>query len=179
MFKKKFQQYQKKTALWLENDHIILTETERNLIEIADFGLNRIEEIGLQIFTYVNTERVCAKELILFPFQTCPEHLHPDTFEGRGKEETFRCRKGKVYLYVEGEKTKTISAKIPDTTVTVFHEIVLTPGLQHTIYPNTKHWFQAGETGAIVTEFSTRSTDEYDVFTDTRIIREVKIEDFL
>jgi D-lyxose ketol-isomerase len=37
--------------------------------------------------------------------------------------------------------------------------------------PNTLHWFQAGAAGAIVTEFSTRSRDESDVFTDPRIVR--------
>ena len=30
-----------------------------------------------QILVYVNTDRVCAKELVLFPGQLCPEHRHP------------------------------------------------------------------------------------------------------
>ncbi|MEJ7587447.1 MAG: hypothetical protein WKI04_07790 [Ferruginibacter sp.] len=37
--------------------------------------------------------------------------------------------------------------------------------------PDTLHWFRAGEEGAVVSEFSTRSTDEQDIFTDTRIKR--------
>jgi D-lyxose ketol-isomerase len=37
--------------------------------------------------------------------------------------------------------------------------------------PDTKHWFQSGPEGAIVSEFSTRSTDEADIFTDPRIKR--------
>ncbi len=61
--------------------------------------------------------------------------------------------------------------------VSVFHEIILNPGDQYTIMPETLHWFQAGEDGAIISEFSTRSTDETDVFTDKRIIRETKITD--
>jgi D-lyxose ketol-isomerase len=53
--------------------------------------LSRLDEIGLEVVVYVNTERVCAKELVMFPCQTCPEHRHPP-FEGTpGKEETFRC----------------------------------------------------------------------------------------
>jgi D-lyxose ketol-isomerase len=60
---------------------------------------------------------------------------------------------------------------------TVWHEIVLKPGDQHTIFPDTLHWFQAGPEGAIVTEFSTRSTDEYDVFTDKRIKRITEVVD--
>jgi D-lyxose ketol-isomerase len=47
----------------------------------------------------------------------------------------------------------------------------LTPGNQYTVEPETPHWFQAGDEGAILSEFSTRSTDEQDVFRDPRIIR--------
>ena len=43
--------------------------------------------------------------------------------------------------------------------------------------PNTKHWFQAGDSGAIISEFSTTSTDETDVFTDERIVRETQIDE--
>lgn len=38
--------------------------------------------------------------------------------------------------------------------------------------PNTLHWFKAGAEEAVASEFSTGSTDETDVFTDKRIIRE-------
>ena len=132
----------------------VLTPAERDAIEIADFGLGRLEEIGLQAVVYVNTERVCAKELVLFPGQTCPEHRHPPVGDDPGKEETFRCRSGVVHLHVAGED-----------------EIVLHPGEQWTIPPNTLHWFQAGDNGAVVSEFSTRSRDETDVFTDPKIVR--------
>jgi D-lyxose ketol-isomerase len=50
-------------------------------------------------------------------------------------------------------------------------EIVLNPGEQFTVPPNTKHWFQAGPDGAVVSEFSTRSRDELDIFTDPEIKR--------
>ena len=45
-------------------------------IEVADFGLNKLDKIGLQLCVYINTDRVCAKEMVLFPHQTCPEHKH-------------------------------------------------------------------------------------------------------
>ena len=94
-----------------------------------------------------------------------------------GKEETFRCRYGEVYLYVAGEKnTDSIKAKLPPSDVSVFHEIVLKPGEQYTIMPETWHWFQSGPDGAVISEFSTRSTDETDVFTDKTLVRETKIE---
>ena len=168
-----------KSALEMyESAGIILNDDEKERIEVADFGLDRVSDIGLQILTYINTERVCAKEMVLLPFQTCPEHMHVPTNGIDGKEETFRCRYGKVYLYVEGEGDKDkIEGKIPSTDVSVFREVVLNPGEQYTIYPETLHWFQAGENGAVISEFSTRSTDETDKFTDSRIAREAKIED--
>jgi D-lyxose ketol-isomerase len=143
-----------RAAAMLDEAGIVLTPHEREGIEIADFGLGRLDEIGLQIVVYVNTDRVCAKELVLFPHQRCPEHRHPP-FEGEpGKEETFRVRRGVVNLHIEGED-----------------DIVLGPGDQYTIPPNTLHSFEAGDEGAIVSEFSTTSRDALDVFTDPRIVR--------
>lgn len=161
-----------------ETANIVLTDKEKENIEVCDFGLGKIEEFGLQLLTYINTEKVCAKEMVLTPGQTCPEHKHVPTDGMAGKEETFRCRYGKVFLYVSGEGNKAdVKAEIPETDVSVFHEVILNPGEQYTIMPETLHWFQAGEDGAIISEFSTRSTDETDVFTDKRIIREPQIED--
>lgn len=160
---------------------IIITPKERESIEVADFGLGMLDEVGLQLLVYVNTERCCAKEMVLKPFQTCPEHKHMDGVENgvayTGKEETFRVRRGTCYLYVDGEGRKEdVKAKIPPTPVTVFHEIVLHEGDQYTMHPNTNHWFQAGPEGAIVSEFSTKSRDEADVFTDERIKRIPEVE---
>lgn len=165
----------KEKALWyFEKAGIVLTDDEKSNIEVADFGLNDLERTGLEIVTYVNTSRCCAKELVLFPGQTCPEHRHPPIEDEPGKEETFRCRWGIVYLYVSGETTKNAKCKPPKVTngaYTVFHEVVLQPGEQYTIHPNTLHWFQAGDQGAVVSEFSTKSRDEADIFTDVDIIR--------
>ena len=156
---------------------IVLTDAEKQSIEVADFGLNRAEKVGLQLLTYINTRRVCAKEMVLLPFQTCPEHRHVPTGGAEGKEETFRCRYGEVYLYVDGEGDRgAIHGILPPTKVTVFHEIILRPGEQYTIMPGTLHWFQGGIEGAIVSEFSTHSTDETDFFTDSEVVRETVIE---
>jgi D-lyxose ketol-isomerase len=143
-----------KAAAMLDGAGIVLTPGERESIEIADFGLGRLDEIGLQIVVYVNTDRVCAKELVLFPHQRCPEHRHPPVEGEPGKEETFRVRRGTVYLRVAGSG-----------------DVVLGPGEQYTIPPNTLHSFEAGAEGAIVSEFSTTSRDALDVFTDPRIVR--------
>jgi D-lyxose ketol-isomerase len=161
---------------YLARGGVTLTPQEASEIEVADFGLGELERTGLQLVTYVNTERVCAKELVLLPRQTCPEHLHPPVDGEPGKEETFRCRWGEVYLYVPGAPVATSSAQaIPpvgrEQTYTVWHEVVLRPGDQYTIMPGTPHWFQAGDQGAVVSEFSTRSRDEADIFTDPEIQR--------
>ena len=132
---------------------LVITAEERERIEVADFGLGELERTGLQLLTYVNTDRYCAKELVLFPGQICPEHRHPPVAGEPGKEETFRCRWGEVRLHVDSR------------------ELVLRPGEQFTIPPDTLHWFRAGPEGAVVSEFSSTSRDESDVFTDPRVVR--------
>jgi D-lyxose ketol-isomerase len=136
---------------------VVLSEDEVAAIEVADFGLGQLPETGLMVFVYVNTDRYCAKELVMYPGQTCPEHRHPP-FDGTpGKQETFRCRRGKVELHVAGER------------------IALEPGGQYTIPPDTFHWFRAGGDGAVVTEFSSTSRDDLDVWTDPRIVRAPRV----
>lgn len=165
---------QARAAGMLASAGIVLTRAERGAMEVVDFGLPDHARLGLQIVVYVNTERVCAKELVLFPGQTCAEHRHPP-FDGTpGKEETFRVRRGTVYLHVEGDPTPDPRARPPRAELGVYtaaREIVLRPGDQHTIPPNTRHWFQAGPEGAIVSEFSTRSRDDLDAFTDPAVRR--------
>lgn len=173
------QQFQQRAAQILAQQGIVLTLSEQAGIEVADFGLTEIERTGLELVIYTNTDRYCAKELVLFSRQTCPEHKHPPIGTDLGKMETFRCRWGIVYLYVEGEPVQHIQATIPTGSegyYTVLHEIELHPGEQYTIPPNTLHWFQAGEGGAIVSEFSSTSRDEFDIFTDPRIKRLTEID---
>jgi D-lyxose ketol-isomerase len=178
----------KRAAEILAKAGIVVTPAELAAMETADFGLGEFDRTGLSIVVYVNNDRYCAKELVLFPGQTCPEHRHPDVAapsplggEGRGegailkgKTETFRCRWGRVWLYVAGKPVAKPKAKPPRTSepcYTVFHEIELGPGDQYTVTTNTLHWFQGGPDGAVVSEFSSPSRDEADVFTDPRIRR--------
>jgi len=175
-----YEMARERAAAMLERAGIVVTAEEKESIEVADLGLGELERTGVQLITYVNTDRYCAKELILFPGQTCPEHRHPPVHGESGKQETFRCRRGTVWLYVEGEPTPAPAAEVPQGSkshYTVFHEIRLEPGDQYTIEPDTLHWFQAGPEGAIVSEFSSTSRDETDVFTDPRIDRMPRIEE--
>lgn len=163
-----------KAIRFFEKAGIVLTPEEKMNIEIVDFGLRNLACIGLEIVTYVNTERHCAKEIVLFPRQTCPEHRHPSIRGKLGKEETFRCRWGTVYLYVPGPRTVKPHCSPPKARqkyYTVLHEVVLGPGDQHTLPPDTLHWFQSGVKGAVVSEFSTGSRDEFDIFTDPEVQR--------
>ncbi|HEY3379269.1 MAG TPA: D-lyxose/D-mannose family sugar isomerase, partial [Armatimonadota bacterium] len=84
------------------------------------------------------------------------------------------CRAGQVYLYLPGDPTPAPRGRVPagrEAAFTVWREVILNPGEQYTLSPNTLHWFQAGPEGAVVSEFSTRSLDEADIFTDPAIQR--------
>jgi D-lyxose ketol-isomerase len=168
---------------------VTITAAERGRIEVADFGLGELARTGRQLLTYVNTDRYCAKALVLFPGQTCPEHRHPPVGADPGKMETVRCRWGAVRwgavrwgavrLSVDGAASATSAARPPAGRAayyTVRRALVLAPGEQSTIPPDTRHWFQAGPEGAVVSEFSSSSRDECDVFTDPRIVRRPVVE---
>ncbi|ABV87601.1 D-lyxose/D-mannose family sugar isomerase [Shewanella pealeana] len=156
---------------------IFLTKHEIENIEITDFGLNNFNHAGLIVHTYINTERCCAKELIMLPHQICPEHVHPSIGTQQGKEETFRCRFGKVSVFIEGSVTQKPTVDLPKDTenYTVFHEVILERGEQLTLAPNSKHWFKAHSEGAVVSEFSTTSNDDADLFTNKAINRSSRL----
>ncbi len=165
---------EKRTLAYFKRAGIVVTDKEAKNIEVTDLGLGILEKIGLQLIVYLNTDKVCAKEMVLFPRQICPEHRHPVSADFPGKEETFRCRWGKVFLYVPGKPTPSPHAVLPsgkEHTFSVRHEIVLNPGEQYTLAPDTLHWFQGGPQGAVISEFSTQSRDDLDVFTDPDIVR--------
>lgn len=166
-------------AAALHQAGIVLRADEAAAMEIADFGLDRFEQFGLAIHVYVNTARCCAKELVMLPGQICPEHRHPPLAGEPGKEETFRVRQGEVFLFLPGHKQNSgekeqALTRVPADKRGVFSMYRcehLTPGSQYTLSPNTPHWFVAGPQGAIVSEFSTASRDEADIFTDPAIRR--------
>jgi D-lyxose ketol-isomerase len=169
-----WEEFRARSAALLRRAGVTLTDDELASLELADMGLGRYETEGLGVLVYINTDRYCAKELVMLPCQTCPEHRHPAVGRDPGKEETFRVRFGTVYLHVEGPPTSEPLSRPPlgkERWYTAAHEIVLRPGEQHTIPPDTLHWFQAGPEGAVVSEFSSTSRDEHDVFTDPEVRR--------
>lgn len=151
-----------------------MTKDEIESLEITDFGLGHLETEGLQLIVYENNERYCAKELALLPGQVCSEHKHPPRENDLGKMETFRCRYGEVWLYVEGNELSKDNVFLKEVDATFFtagKKIYLTPGQQYTIPPDTFHWFVAGEAGAIISEFSSPSDDSSDVFQNPKVKR--------
>ena len=60
-----------KAVRMLQQAGLTITPAERERLEVADFGLGELAKTGLEVLTYVNTERVCAKEIIMLPHQTC------------------------------------------------------------------------------------------------------------
>ncbi|OIB02114.1 hypothetical protein AK95_04175 [Paenibacillus sp. LC231] len=157
--------------------HIQLSESEKASLDVIDFGLGDIGRYGVQLIEYVNNDRYCARQLVFLPYQTIPEHMHPPVGEDPGKVETFRVVWGSVLAYTEqGEQSGQRSARLAEEDEAYFHarhEIPLEAGEQCTIEGNQFHWFQAGERGAVVIEFSSPARDRFDRFRDPRVVREI------
>jgi D-lyxose ketol-isomerase len=170
----------RRAAALLERSGLAFRPEEVERIEVADFGLSELEQSGAQIMTVVETKEIAAKLLIMFPGQTEPEHKHPRLGDYPGKEETLRCQWGELLLYVEGEPAPAPRAQAPPRrrhTYTAWKEIVLRPGDQVTLPPNSPHWFQGGPEGAVVWTFAARVTDVADVFTDPQVVRQTVVVD--
>ena len=65
IFQHPFSIYSSTPSLDFGKAGIILTGKEKEDIEVVDFGLNELESTGLELITYMNTDRCCAKELNL------------------------------------------------------------------------------------------------------------------
>lgn len=170
---------QRRAAGMIRKSGMCFTEDELEKIEVADFGLSRLDVEGAQILTLVATDRIAVKIIALFPRQTLPEHWHPRVGEDPGKEETVRIVSGVARIYVPGEDTMK-EGFVPEGQENVYTmrcELIFKPGDQITLQPGTKHWFQAGETGAVMFSFSTIARDVLDGFTDPEIKRITEIQE--
>jgi D-lyxose ketol-isomerase len=171
---------QQRALEYLDRAGVVMTAEEREQIEVSDFGLSKLEYFGVQTLTYFNTDRICAKQIVLFPNQICPEHWHPKVGTDPGKEEIMRVRWGLVYVYIPGADLEpAVRDRIPERKehFTVGKEMLLRPGDQIILAPGTVHWFQAGPEGAVIDDYSTTSRDVLDEFTDPDIVRITKIVD--
>jgi D-lyxose ketol-isomerase len=158
---------------------ICITEEETQKVEVADFGLSRLDTEGAQVLTLVATKRIAVKIIVLFPNQTLPEHWHPRIGEDPGKEETVRVIWGTLRFYIPGDENIS-EGFVPagqEEVYTTRHELILKPGEQITLEPGTKHWLQAAEDGAVMFSFSSVARDVLDGFTNQNIERITRIQD--
>jgi D-lyxose ketol-isomerase len=177
IIRKAYLSAQKKAADLMRKAGLRISEEEETSIEVVDFGLSRLDEEGVQVLTLVQTEKISVKVLVLFPYQTEPEHWHPPVGNDPGKEETIRVIDGTVYFFVPGPNSLSegFIPKGKESCYTVKHEIIMKPSDQITLEPGKKHWFQALGGGAVMFSFSTIARDALDKFTDPNIVRTTQI----
>jgi len=175
---KDFNEVCHKSLQMIEDAGIFLTPEDKEKITAADFGLNDIKKEGVQILTLFETERIAGKILVLLPNQTEPEHWHPTVGDDLGKEEVIRAISGDLRFYIPGKDNMAEGFILEgkDNYYTMRNEVILKPGEQLTLPAGSKHWFQAGETGAVMYSFSSKVTDLMDQFSDPNIDRDTKIE---
>lgn len=170
---------QAQAAELIQKADVYVTSSEIASIEVADFGLSRVRVEGAQILTWLQTERIGVKILVLLPGQTLPEHWHPQVGDDPGKEETVRHLYGDLYVVVDGDDTMALSRppKGNEHSYSCRHEIVPHVGEQITFPPLAKHWFQAGPAGAVAFSFSSVVRDALDGFTDPNVERITLVSD--
>jgi len=168
-----------RAARMMREAGIQINDSEVEEIEVVDFGLGQLDIEGVQVFTMVNTDRLAAKVLVLFPNQTEPEHWHLQVGDDPGKQETIRHIWGDLRFYVDGKDTMKEGFLVPGKhdVYSLRHEIVLESGDQLTFEPYEKHWFQGGSRGAVLYSFSTTVRDGLDGFSDTEIERLTIVEE--
>ena len=107
------------------------------------YGIERFDEYGATIITFVNRE-YCKKLIVMLPGQKHPEQLH------RVKEETFQVLQGELELVLDG---------VPAT---------LVEGDIITVERGTRHAFSS-EVGCIIEEVSSAHLKEDSYYTDPAI----------
>ena len=163
----------KESRLLIEKTGLPFTPQELDSMVSADFGLSRLRQEGIQVLTFLLTEKIGAKVLVLLSGQTMLEHWHPKRGADAGKEETLRCLYGTCRLYIPGENTMKFGY-IPcemENFYTCRNEINLQINDQYTIPPGVPHWFQPGDEGCVIFSFSNNVTDLEDKFTNPHVVR--------
>jgi len=133
----------------------------RERLWVSDYGIGTFTQLGLGAIGFINDEEsgYLGQDLFLLPGQMLPEHYHVATDKCPPKMEGWHVRNGCSYVYGEGEPTKNMYAKIPESQkdiVSTFHETILNPGQTATLHRQTaKHWQFGGPEGAIVSEYGT------------------------
>jgi len=83
----------------------------------SDFAQNDFLNVGMAgIFWINNTDaKYFGHEIYLLPGQMIVEHGHNDCAEGKAKIESWQVRHGMIYTFGEGEPTKDLPVKLPES----------------------------------------------------------------
>ncbi len=144
---------------------------------VSDYGTGQFTKLGLGANMFINNEqeRYMSMDLFLLPSQMLPEHYHLSTDKHPSKMEGWTVRHGMSYVYGEGEPTVPMKAVVPQChmlgTVTVKHEVVLSPGeFTPLVRATARHWQFGGPEGAIMTETATVHDDAGVRHSDTNLV---------
>ncbi len=128
---------------------------------VTDFGLGKFTEIGMGGIFWLNLkeENYFAHEIYLLPGQSIPEHRHMATPNAAAKRESWHVRHGWVRLFAEGESTPGVEEWIPSTHQQCIQSKAMSRlmagEVAHMGGPEQWHFMQAGDQGAVVTEYAT------------------------
>ncbi len=175
--KSEYEKRKKDTYDLIIKSGLVMKWEELENIDIADFGLSNIDVEGAQIVSLFETGRVAARVIVLFPWQTEPEHWHTGYNGYIGKEETLRVISGDLLVFIEGSNTMN-KGKIPKGKEKYYNarnEILLKPTEKITFNPEEKHWFQAMDKPVVFYTMSTLALDDKDPFSDPNVVRKTKI----
>lgn len=168
----------KRAAEMIRKAGIVISDDEIEKMDVADFGLSNLKEEGAQIVALADTDKYAVRVIALFPGQAEPEHWHVGFNGYEGKLETLRGISGEVRVYLPGEDNMRLG-KIPEgkeAFYTARHEIRLKAAETITIPVGTKHWFQAGEEGAVFYTISSLAVDAKDPFSNPEVVRKTVVE---
>ncbi len=142
---------------------------------ISDFNLNQFMTAGMAgIFWIINMDhKFTGVEMFLLPGQSIPEHWHVATENASAKFESGHVRYGSITLFTEGSPLPDVEDRIPyfqRDIVKARKEQVLNAGdVGFTEKKEERHWFIAGQEGAIITEYASAHDGEGVRFTDPTI----------
>lgn len=148
----------------------------RERLWVSDYGLGTFTEVGLAAIGWLNDEQssYLGQDLFLLPHQMLPEHYHLETAKASPKMEGWHVRRGKSYVYGEGERAKAMYATIPASQkghVSTFHETPLEVGQTAKLErPTARHWQFGGAEGAIVSEYGTFHDNDGVRHSDPKIV---------
>ena len=144
----------------------------------SDFAQHDFVNVGMGgIFWINNTQHgYFGHEIFLLPGQMIVEHRHNVSKDGPAKMESWHVRHGFVHTFGEGEPTRDLPCRLPESQlaaggITVRHCYTLRAGEVGTLNRITaRHFMIAGPEGAIVTEYGTPHYDDALEFTNKTVV---------